>query len=298
MYNNKINLPLFEKMKRNIMQLLFFFIFVVILVNGIIRIISENHKNQLNKAIEYELLGTTGTYGIAIKNLKTGQTYYKNEHMQFDVGSLYKLWVMAVAFQHLQAGLLSNEEILGGEVTTLNKTFNIASESAEITKGTITLSVENALLQMITISHNYAALLLAERVKLSKIEKFLSDYNFNESSLGPPKATPFDIALFFEKLYKDKLANQENTQKMIDLLKKQTLNNKLPKYLPKNVSIAHKTGEIDYFTHDGGIVFTDKGDYIIVVMSKSQYPSSAEERIGQISKAAYSYFVQIQTPFP
>lgn len=288
-------------MKRSILQLFFFFIFVVIFVvifvNGVRWIILENHKNQLKTNVERELLVTTGTYGIAVKNLKTGQTYYKNEHTRFDAGSLYKLWVMAVAFEQIQDGKLSNEEILDGEATTLNKTFNIASQSAEIAEGTITLSVKNALLQMTTISHNYAALLLAQRVKLSKIEKFLSDHNFSESSLGPPKATPFDIALFFEKLYKGELANQENTQKMIDLLKKQTLNNKLPKYLPKNIAIAHKTGEIDFFTHDGGIIFIDEGDYIIVVMSKSSEPALAEERIGQISKAVYSYFKN-NTPFP
>ena len=77
---------------------------------------------------------------------------------------------------------------------------------------------------------------------------------------------------------------------MLDLLKKQKLNNKLPANLPEGVEIAHKTGEIGYFTHDAGIVYTSKGDYIIVVLSQSDMPSAAEDRIASISKNVYDYF--------
>lgn len=83
-----------------------------------------------------------------------------------------------------------------------------------------------------------------------------------------PTTTSFDIALFFEKLYKGELANEENTQKMLDLLKKQELNNKLSKYLPEEIDVAHKTGEIGWFSHDAGIVYTNYGDYSI----ESIYP--------------------------
>lgn len=77
---------------------------------------------------------------------------------------------------------------------------------------------------------------------------------------------------------------------MIDILKKQTLNEKLPKYLPQGTLIAHKTGEIDYLSHDGGIVFSKKGDYVIVVMTEADSPSGVEERIAQISKNVFNYF--------
>ena len=126
------------------------------------------------------------------------------------------------------------------------------------------------------------------------ISKFLAKFDFKESKVysngDDPQTTPSDIALFFEKLYKDEFADAENTAKMLELLKNQQLNNKLPKLLPEGTIIAHKTGEIDYFSHDGGIVFAPKGDYIIVVFSKSDIPAAAEDRIAQISKEAYNYF--------
>jgi beta-lactamase class A len=55
--------------------------------------------------------------------------------------------------------------------------------------------------------------------------------------------------------------------------------------------MAHKTGELGQVSHDGGIVYTEKGDYIIVVLSESTLPKGAEERIANISKDVYAYFM-------
>ena len=77
---------------------------------------------------------------------------------------------------------------------------------------------------------------------------------------------------------------------MLQLLKIQKLNNKIPRYLPKDTVVAHKTGELDPFTHDAGIVYTPNGNYIIVVLSKSDDPDLAENRIADISKNVFNYF--------
>ncbi|MBI2597475.1 serine hydrolase [Candidatus Daviesbacteria bacterium] len=253
---------------------------------------SDNLKQVVDQAFE----GNSGTYGVVIKNFRTNESYQFNEHKVFETGSLYKLWIMAEVFRQLQEGRLKEDEILSSEVDRLNKEFNLSSDSAELTDGEITLSVKDALNQMITISHNYAALLLTEKLKLSSVAAYLKNIGLQETKVGTdgsaPISTPFDIALFFEKLYKNQLADQETSQKMIELLKKQTLNNKLPKNLPQEVSIAHKTGELGYLTHDSGIVFTPKGDYIIVILSESDFPPGAEDRIAQVSKAVYDYFTK------
>jgi beta-lactamase class A len=144
---------------------------------------------------------------------------------------------------------------------------------------------------MIQISHNYAALLLTEQEGLSNVQKFLSDYTFNESSVGqPPKTTAADIAAFFEKAYKGELVDPVYSAKMIELLKGQKLNGKLPKYLPDSIDIAHKTGELDSFSHDAGIVFSPNADYIIVILTQSEYPPGAVERIAAVSQSVYDYF--------
>lgn len=256
--------------------------------------LQKSAPNTLGAAVENALSGTQGTYGVFIKNLKTNETYQINGHKVFEAGSLYKLWIMGEAMNQIESGDLDENEQLSEDIGVLNQKFRISDDLAELTDGTIDLTVASALNQMITISHNYAALLLTEKLKLSSVAGYLKKNDLNESIVGTngesPTTTPADIGLFFEKLYKVQLANPEYTQKMIDLLKKQTINDKLPIGLPEGISIAHKTGEIEYFTHDAGIVFSNSGDYIIAVLSQSDYPPGAEERISMISKAVYDYF--------
>ncbi len=251
-------------------------------------------ETPLGKVIKKSLEGTQGTYAVVVKNLKTQESYSLNEHRVFEPGSLYKLWVMAAAFKQIEKGELSEEEILSENIVTLNEKFKIPPEAAELTKGEMTLSVKVAIEQMITISHNYAAFLLTDKIGLPNIKTFLQENGFYESVTStdndPPKTTPYDIALFFEKLYQGKIANQESTTQMIDVLKRQKLNDQLPKYLPSGVVMAHKTGEIGHFSHDAGIVFSQKGDYIIVVLSESDFPPGAEERLAVLSKSVYEYF--------
>lgn len=254
----------------------------------------QTETSSLKNVVANTLEGTKGTYGIVIQNLKTGETYEVNEHKVFDTGSLYKLWVMATVYKQIQNGQLHENQVLSQDVATLNQEFYIATDAAELTEGTVTFTVRDALHQMITISDNYAALLLTEKIRLSSVATFLREHGFVESTVGTgggfPTATPSDIALFFEKLYTGKLANQHDTDEMISLLKNQRLNEGIPKYLPDKSKVANKTGEIDVFKHDAGIVFTDNGDYIIIVMSQSDAPLAAQERIALVSKVVFDYF--------
>ncbi len=261
---------------------------------------AQKNKLSLKSAVENSLLNAQGTYGIAIKNLKTGESYYRNENKSFEVGSLYKLWIMATVYKQIQDGALTEDLELNEDIADLNNEFNIDPGEAELTDGVVNFSVKSALTQMITISHNYAALALTKKIRLSSVATFLKGNGFNESSVGTngdaPKSTPRDIALFYEKLYKGELANAQYTVEMIDLLKGQQLNDGLPKYLPAGrqglggVAVAHKTGDIGWFKHDVGIVYSGMGDYIIVVMSESDSPTDAQEKIALISKAISGYF--------
>lgn len=257
-------------------------------------------ETPLSGIIETALEGTHGTYGIAVKNFRTFESYTQNGHHIFETGSLYKLWVMAVTYEQIQAGQLTEDDILSEDAAVLNQKFSIDPELAEQTEGTVTYTVRDALTRMITISHNYAALLLTAKIRLAAVEAFLKQYGLSESKVGingaPPVSTPSDIALFFEKLYRGELANQQYTEEMTGLLKNQRLTGGIPKYLPESAVVANKTGELDSFKHDAGIVYTDAGDYIIVVMSDSDDPPAAQDRIARVSKAVYDYFTGSTDP--
>ena len=264
---------------------------------GFVEKITEK-KETLQDIVTKELQGAQGTYAVVIENDTRNERYAVNENAVYDSASLYKLWIMAATYQSIEAGKLKESDPLPADVSQLNKTFHIASDAAELHDGSLDFTVGSALQQMITISHNYAALALTEKIKLSTVKAFLAKEGLTQSSVGGdqegPTTTASDIALFFKKLSNGELANKEDTQKMLTFLKKQQLNNKLPRYLPEDVVIAHKTGELGMMTHDAGIVYTSKGEYRIVILSKSTYPPGAQERISSLSQAVYEYFMKQQ----
>lgn len=252
------------------------------------------HDAQNSKEIEAIITplleNQKGKYSVVIKNLKTNEHYNLNENEIYTSASLYKLWTMGTVYQKIEEGTLTKEKKLSSSIESLNKIFDLG-EDAELSEGSISSTVEEALEQMITISHNYSAMLLTVAVKNANVKKFLTDNGFTNSKTGiPPKTTATDIAELFEKLYDGELVTPQASTEMIDLLKRQKLNDRIPKYLPDGIEVAHKTGELAGAKHDAGIVFSEKGDYIIVLMSDTPSMEKAAEVEAKISKAVWEYF--------
>ncbi|HSD98472.1 MAG TPA: serine hydrolase [Patescibacteria group bacterium] len=248
----------------------------------------------IEKNILSTLQGENGTYGIFIKNLATDEIYTLHPQQSFESASLYKLWIMAIVFQNIQSGKLQENTLLSKDAQDLDAEFQITPDPTQQSEGTISMSVDDGLQKMITISDNDAALMLTDAIGESSIVSFLKKYGMNNSAIGRegkvPTTTAQDVATFFEKLYGGQFANTKYTEEMIALLKNQLLNEKIPKYLPEDTTIAHKTGELDSFSHDAGIIYTPKGNYIIVVLTNTTDTDHANEIIAEISKNVYSYF--------
>jgi len=273
------------------------------LLSNITPTLKKQTESRLGDVVREALKGTNGSYGIIILNLRTGEYYFQNESRSYEAASLYKLWIMATAFEQIKNGRLREADILSQDLDVLRMKFNIATPSGEMNdeeekdeENIISYTVKDALTQMITISDNNAALLLSEKVRLANVAYFLEKQGLISSRLGTnnagPSTTPLEIALFLKRLYEGKIVDSSSSKKMLDLLRWQKLNNKIPKYLPENTFIAHKTGELDEFNHDVGIVFAPEGDYIIVVLTESDISSRylVEERIAILSKDIYEYF--------
>ncbi len=253
-------------------------------------IINSFKNRELTQVVENSLKGTRGTYGLVIKNLRTGETYTQHEDRKFESASLYKLWVMGTAYYQIKNGTLSPDDVLSQDVKELNRIFKIDDELAEKNEGTIEGRVDNLLEKMITISDNYSALLLTSKIRNSNISSFMRAQGYEDSKLGqPPLTTPRDIAIFYEQLFNKTLIDETSSEQMLELLKKQRLNDRIPKYLPNNVSIAHKTGELDSFKHDAGIIY-GKDPILFIALSESNSQAGAAERIAILARDVYQYF--------
>lgn len=246
-------------------------------------------KSPLQKLVEQGVKGREGTYGIYIKNLLDNKGTAINAQQQFQSASLYKLWLMAAAFQMIKDGKLQEEETISSNRFDLYQKLNLEAEES-FKEEHLQMTAGEAIEQMIIVSDNDAAYLLTSRVGIDEIDNFLKKYGLKNSSIAqPPVTTAQDIASLFEKLYKGEIIDRDASDKMLELLKHQRLNDRIPKNLPENVKVAHKTGEIDTFKHDAGIVFGKK-PYILVVLTDTKNPQEAADWTADFSKTIYEYF--------
>jgi beta-lactamase class A len=91
---------------------------------------------------------------------------------------------------------------------------------------------------------------------------------------------------------------------MLRILLKQTLNDRLPRFLPPGTRVAHKTGTLSGFRNDAGIIYVDDQQHVAVTVfsewdSKAVKGDPAAERqrmydidsaFGHIARAIYDYY--------
>lgn len=240
-----------------------------------------------------------GEYAVVVKSLVSERDVYSyNDTKPFPAGSLYKLFLMAEALDQIESGKIKSETKISTEVGHLKEVLGFGDFGYEgFSDGeTITYTVDETLERIATISDNYAAVMLAEKVGWDNIQRQADQLGMKQTVIKDPITTSArDIALFFEKLYKKEVVSQAASGKITDLLSKSKINNRIPKLLPEGTKIAHKTGELPRIRHDSGIIFLDSTSevsaYILVMMSKDlQFEDDGIETQAQLSKEVYDYF--------
>jgi beta-lactamase class A len=224
---------------------------------------NQNVQNLLDTQVQNQ----SPTYAIFIKNLKTGSSYQINQDLKIPSASLYKLAVMYTAYDLLQKGQIQKDQ--------------------EIADG---LTVESALELMITVSDNNSALKLAEKIGWTNINSFIKNQGINGFNLlvkDYPQTTAKAVADLLERIYTKTAVSQIASEEMLNLLLKQQINDRIPKYLPLDVKIAHKTGEVDNLRHDAGIIFGKNSDYIFAFLTDTPIPQDGAENIAKLSKTMF-----------
>jgi beta-lactamase class A len=91
-------------------------------------------------------------------------------------------------------------------------------------------------------------------------------------------------------LYTNQILDPPTSAQLLDILKGQHVRDRLPRYLPPGVVVAHKTGLMKDACHDVGILYGRNHDYVVAVLT-TEFGSyvQAKQAIGQIGRAVYQY---------
>ena len=262
----------------------------------------QNAKNPSGENIRQEIAQLPGRWAVAIRHLKTDKTYFYNENEEFTSASLYKLAVMWAAFDALENGSLTEGEVISERKAKLDEILegkqnrpipipNVTPKTTHPEEEIISYTVSEALKLMITISDNYSALLLAEKLGWENIDRLMKAENLDGVDLltsDNPTITAKSTTDLLERIYRKTAVSQKSSVSMENLLLAQQLNDRIPKYLPEGIKVAHKTAELNGLRHDAAIIFGQKSDYIFVFLTQTESPEAATETIARLSQKIFA----------
>ncbi|QQG43088.1 MAG: serine hydrolase [Candidatus Daviesbacteria bacterium] len=257
-----------------------------------------NFKDKSLSTIFNSTPKTKGTYSFYVESLLSGEKYGYQENTPMPAASLYKLYLLAAVFKETEDGRLKTEDKLSAPKDYLIKRFGSVDFGYENAPGTISYSVEEALVRVGRISDNFAAIMLTDKVGVDKIAQMAAALGAKNTRFDQDSITTsaFDIAEYFKALYRREIISPEVSDKIIKLLQTSVIKDRIPAQLPGNVRVIHKTGELARIRHDAGLVYlnsseVDEGAYVIVMMSKDlQREDEGVETLAQLSKRFYDYF--------
>ena len=153
---------------------------------------------------------------------------------------------------------------------------------------------------MIIISDNQATNILIDFLGMENINQLGKELDLKETFLGRKMmdaearkkgydnyTCADDISLLLKLIYQEKLINKEASQLMLDILLRQQQGERLQRYLPSDIKIAHKCGDLDNLENDGGIIWLGGKAYILVILTNGMPNLQCKQIIGKISKFVY-----------
>jgi beta-lactamase class A len=227
----------------------------------------------------------------------------------FHAASTMKVPVMIELYRQAQQNLLSLDEpllvrnefrsVVDGSAYSLDEGDDSDREIYASVGKTMTLRRLCAL--MITVSSNFAANLLIERIGVENVRKTVArlgadgmqvlrgveDDKAFERGLNNT-TTARGLLVLFERLAGGRAVDPESDRAMIGVLKRQQFKDAIPAQLPAGVSVAHKTGSITRIQHDAGIVFAEHPYVLVVLVRGIDDETRSKALIADISRALYS----------
>ncbi len=254
---------------------------------------------ELKKELWAEIRRFRGETGVVVEDLETGWTLGYRHEQTFPAASIIKIPIMAACFQAAEEG-----KIRLTDPVVLKASDRVAGSG--VLKGRppgTTLTVEQLIELMVTESDNTAANLLMGLVGVDDLNRFFEREGLKNTSLSRRMmdfsnrkqgvenyTTAEDMALLLKRLYGFQVVSPAVSKKCLELLMRTTLNDRIPAQLPPQIVVAHKTGLERGVCHDSGIVFTESGNYLICVLTKTKGPSRpAKKFIARLSALAYQY---------
>lgn len=250
-----------------------------------------------------------GTIGVAIMDLTDGRTLFLNPDAVFTQASSIKVTVLAELYrqqQQSEQGQAGNAKF--SDLYTMS-TGDLVADSAimaGLTPGVTRVTNRDLATFMIAVSDNSATNVLIDRVGMPNVNAMLDSLGLIHTRLQRKMmdvkaaqagrenlSTPRDMMTFFAELYEGKVLNKTLTDDYFKVLGTHKESD-IPRFIPDDVVIANKPGELAGVRNDIGIVFVPNRPFVIVVMTAYlKHERDGNDAIARVAGAAYEYFDRV-----
>ena len=216
-----------------------------------------------------------GVAGIILHDVESSDEIAYQPDERFVAASLIKLPVLWHFFAECSAGRLDPDEQYTLAAADRVPGFGVLRS---LHPG-LTVRLRDLASWMITISDNTATNLLINRLGIAAVNATIARlgmdgtvlmrkmYDLRDPALNN-YTTPRDMVRFYRQLLGGAGIAPQFQEEMLRSLHGQMARNKLPSGLPREIVLAHKTGDMTAIEHDAGIFFGSRRRVIAVVMSK------------------------------
>jgi beta-lactamase class A len=246
---------------------------------------------------------------VAFRTLDGQQELLIDPDKTYHAASTMKVPVMIELFRQAEAGTLSLDEplpirnefhsIVDGSVYRLDVSDDSDGEVYKAIGGTLTL--RQLCEAMITVSSNFAANLLIERLGVENIRGTVKKLGADGMQLlrGVEDDKAFEkgmnntttargLLVLLDRLANGPAVSAKADAEMIAILLRQKFNTAIPAGVPAGTRIAHKTGTITKIHHDAAIVFGPKPYVLVVLVRGLQEEKDSAALIAAISREVWS----------
>jgi beta-lactamase class A len=271
-------------------------------------IASQPSQDALRARVQ-ELIAKSGAeVAVAFRTLDGSHELLIDPDKPFHAASTMKVPVMIELYRQAASGKLSLDEqlpiknefhsIVDGSVFQLDPGDD--SDAVVYAAAGKTMSLRQLCEQMITVSSNFAANLLIERLGVENIRHTVTRLGADGMNVlrGVEDNKAFDrgmnntttargLLILMEKIAKGQAVNKTADAEMAAILKRQHFNDAIPAGLPPGTVVGHKTGTITKIHNDAAIVYAPKPYVLVVLVRGIQDQKVSAALMADISRAVW-----------
>ena len=247
-----------------------------------------------------------GVLGVAIEDLKTGETILLNPDEVFPQASSIKIAVLAELYhQAEQAAAGVRGKAILSDLYTMRAADLVPGSDilAGLTPGVTVLTNRDLATMMVAVSDNSATNVLIDRLGTENVNAYLESLGLHATRLRRKMmdldaarqgrenvATPREMMTLLARIYEGKLFSKESTADFFKVLSTHKESAML-RGLPDDAVAANKPGELEAVRTDSGIVFAKDRPFVLCVMTTYlKTERDGEAAISRIAAAAWAAF--------